>query len=90
MNVVREPMVRWARRAYRALLVVLLIVAMLVAAPSAMAQRKKKKEEVDTGPKKSYVLPYFIVMMLAGVGIMTVCRPGSRKDRPEEKRKPTE
>jgi hypothetical protein len=85
----RRQAARWGRRAYRALFVVLLIVAMVFTAPSAMAQRKKK-QQVDAGPKKSYVLPYFIVMMLTGVGIMTVCRPGSRKDRPDEKRKATE
>jgi len=90
MNAVRRQTARWARRAYRAFLVVLLVVAMLITAPSAVAQRGKKKQEVDSGPKKSYVLPYFIVMMLVGVGVMTVCRPGSRKDRPDEKRKPTE
>ncbi len=90
MNPVRRHTARWARRAYRAFLVVLLVVAMLITAPSAMAQRGKKKQEVDTEAKKSYVLPYFIVMMLVGVGVMTVCRPGSRKDRPDEKRKPTE
>jgi len=74
---------RIARRVYRAALVAVLIIAMLFTAPVAMAAKKKKDEPA---PTKSYVLPYFIVMMLVGVGLMTVCRPGSRKDKVDEKK----
>ena len=27
-----------------------------------------------------------IVMMMVSVGLMTVCRPGKRKDRPDDKK----
>lgn len=89
MNAMKQQSVRVTRAAYRAAIAVLLILCMLFAPPSAMAAKKKKKDE-EARPTKSYVLPYFIVMMLVGVGLMTVCRPGSRKDRLEEKRKKDE
>lgn len=73
-----------SRYAYRLAIAVVLIVCLVFTPSTAMAQPKKKKEEA--APTKSYVLPYFIVMMLVGVGLMTVCRPGYRKDRPPDKK----
>ncbi|MEX0978790.1 MAG: hypothetical protein WDZ48_08070 [Pirellulales bacterium] len=66
--------------------IVALLIACLLFTPSAAMAAKKKKDE-PAAPTKSYVMPYFIVMMLVGVGLMTVCRPGSRKDRLDEKAK---
>lgn len=86
MNALKQQTARAVRGAFRAAIVALLIVAILFVPSSAMAARKKKKEE-DAAPTKSYVLPYFIVMMLLGVGLMTVCRPGSRQDRVDDKRR---
>jgi hypothetical protein len=65
-------------------LVFSLLVACLLFTPSTVLAAKKKKQE-EAAPTKSYVLPYFIVMMMVGVGLMTIARPGSRKDRLEEK-----
>ncbi len=70
------------RRLARQTILVLLVAVTLVAAPSgAYAQKKKKEKEA---PTKSYVMPYMIVMMMVSLGLMTVCRPGKRKDRPDE------
>jgi hypothetical protein len=77
------------RKLARSLVVAALVIAVTLATPSAaLAQKKKKKEEAP--PTKSYVLPYFIVLMLTAVGLMTVCRPSSRKDRVDEKKKEEE
>jgi uncharacterized membrane protein YadS len=84
---VRMGTVRVFRLAHRVAIVVVLIVCLLCTTPAMAARRKKKEEEA---PTKSYVLPYFIVMMLVGVGLMTVCRPGSRKDRADAKKKTDE
>jgi hypothetical protein len=60
----------------------------LVPADVAWAKTKKKKEEeVET---KSYVVPYMIVISLVSVGIMTVCRPGSRLDKADDKKREKE
>ena len=83
MQALRNGGTRIARTAYRVTLVAVLIACMLFAPPTAMAAKKKEEE----APTKSYVLPYFIVMMLTGVGLMTVCRPGSRKDKTDDKKK---
>ena len=50
---------------------------------------KKKKEEV-AAPIKSYVVPYMIVIAVVGMGIMTVIRPGTRKDGVPENKKDQE
>ncbi len=51
----------------------------------------KKRKEVSEGPAtKSYALPYAIVIMVVGLGLMTVCRASRRKDKPEEKIKDDE
>jgi uncharacterized membrane protein YadS len=84
MSAIQMGTVRVFRLAHRVAIVAVLIVCLLFTAP-AMAAKKKKGE--PAAPTKSYVMPYFIVMMLLGVGLMTVCRPGSRKDRADEKKK---
>jgi hypothetical protein len=74
----------WYHRLAQGLLMAALVGGCLMLTPAtASAAKKKKEEEV---PTKSYVLPYMIVMMMVSVGLMTVCRPGKRKDRPDEKK----
>jgi hypothetical protein len=76
---------RWARKARW--LVAALVVSLSMASPVLAAPKKIDKE---SAPTKSYVLPYLIVMALVGVGIMTVCRPSRRKDKPYERREEDE
>jgi len=57
----------------------------LEASPLAFA--KKQKVEEVAAPTKSYVMPYMIVLMLIGLGLMTILRPASRLDKPDEKKK---
>ena len=83
-NAIKHRSARVARGAYRALIAALLMACILLTPSVAMAKKKKKEEEA---PTKSYVLPYFIVMTLVGVGLMTVCRPGTRKDKVDEKKR---
>ena len=52
-----------------------------VLAGSAWAAKKK----VEAPPEKSYVQPYFLVVLLMGLGIMILCRPGKRADEPFKK-----
>ena len=44
-----------------------------------------KKKAVEAPPEKSYVQPYFLVVLLMGLGIMILCRPGKRADEPFKK-----
>lgn len=84
MNEIARDPAPWARRlAHRVLLGALLVSCLLLTPSTALA--KKKKEE-EAAPTKSYVLPYLVVMMMVSVGLMTVCRPGKRKDRPDDKK----
>ncbi len=73
----------WYRRATQRAVVTLAILGCLIFTPSlALAAKKKTEEEA---PTKSYVGAYMIVIMMVSVGLMTVCRPGKRKDRPDDK-----
>jgi acyl dehydratase len=72
----------WYRRVAHGLLLGALLIGCLLLTPATASAAKKKKEE--EAPTKSYVLPYMVVMMMVSVGLMTVCRPGKRKDRPDE------
>lgn len=78
-----ETHLPWLRRVARRAVTAALMLAMLLATPSAALAQKKKKQE-EAAPQKSYVMPYMIVMMMISVGLMTVCRPGKRKERPDE------
>ena len=63
------------------------LVAYLCLVDSPMAWAAKKKVEVQEAPTKSYVFPYMIVLVLLGGGLMAVCRPSSRHDKMDEKKK---
>jgi hypothetical protein len=75
----------WYRRVAHGLLMAALIGGCLLLTPASASAAKKKKEE-EAPPTKSYVGPYLVVMMMVSAGLMTVCRPGKRKDRPDEKK----
>lgn len=78
----KTPITSRIRQVLRGALLALLMAGTLVAGSSdAYAQKKKKEKEA---PKKSYVLPYVITMMMVSLGLMTICRPGKRKERPDE------
>jgi hypothetical protein len=64
-----------------ALLALLVAGTLVVGSSDAYAQKKKKAEEA---PKKSYVFAYTVTMTMVSLGLMTVCRPGKRKERPDE------
>ncbi len=81
-SVTSDPTTSRLRQIVRGALMALLVAGTLVAGSSdAYAQKKKKAEEA---PKKSYVFAYTITMMMVSLGLMTVCRPGKRKERPDE------
>jgi hypothetical protein len=84
MSAVKNGTVRAMRVAHRVVFVALLIACLLFTSP-AIAAKKTKEEE--SAPTKSYVIPYMIVVMLVSVGLMTVCRPGRRKNRADENAK---
>ncbi len=75
---------RFARRATWAALAILFF---LLSSPALAAPRKKVVEEAET---KNYTVPYLIVVILIGVGLMAICRPSHRADKPDEKVKPDE
>jgi hypothetical protein len=54
-----------------------------VLAGAAWAASKKKA--VEAAPEKSYVIPYFLVLLSMGLGIMILCRPGKRASEPFKK-----
>lgn len=87
MSTLQKLSAQALRIGHRLAIVALLIACLLLTSPVALAAKKKDE---PAAPTKSYVMPYFIVMMLVGVGLMTVCRPGSRKDRVDEKARKTD
>jgi len=100
-NICREsidvlPRVRgrpWSARAGRALLGVLIATSLcLVPAPSALGAKKEHKSRLEEmpaegagGADKSYVLPYFLVGLSMGLGLMAVCRAEKRADKAKKK-----
>jgi len=45
---------------------------------AALAQAQQKTAEPEGG---SYVLPYFLVRLAVGLGLLVVCRASHRRDR---------
>ncbi len=72
---------RW-RRATRWLTASLVL--WLALGSTALAAPKKPEEAAP--PTKSYVLPYFLVIMFLGLGMMAVLRPSSRADKIPDRR----
>ena len=54
-----------------------------MSSPLALAAKKKAAEVKE---EKSYVFPYFIVMVGLALGLMAICRPSSRADRADDKK----
>ncbi len=88
MNAVERWMAAGGRLARRSRWLTLVVILWLGTSSDALAQ--KKKQEKEAAPTKSYVLPYMIVLAVVGVGVMTVCRPGRRLDKPHERIKDDE
>jgi hypothetical protein len=88
MNKVERWISTGRRFARQARWLVLAIALWLSATGLALAA--PKKQEKAAPPKKSYVMSYMIVIAVLGVGLMTVCRPGRRLDKPREKIKDDE
>lgn len=87
MNSVRSILTRCRHLFYRFAPVVLAAYLWLLTSPVALAAKKKAAE---AAPTKSYTMPYFIVIVLVGVGLMTVMRPSSRLDQPLDMNKKDE
>ncbi|MBI3839135.1 MAG: hypothetical protein HY288_14540 [Planctomycetia bacterium] len=87
MNGLKKCAAACQRCAGRIAWVVLAIYFWSLGSPAIAAAKKKVAEEVET---KSYTMPYLIVIMLIGVGLMAICRPSRRADKPDEKIKPDE
>jgi hypothetical protein len=47
----------------------------------------KKKAEAPAEPTKSYTVPYALVLLMLGIGLMTVCRPTGRLEKVDDKLK---
>jgi hypothetical protein len=87
MNFVRTNLTRGRLLFYRLVPLVLAAYLWLLTSPVALAAKKKAAEEA---PTKSYTMPYMIVIVLVGVGLMTVMRPSSRLDQPLDMNKKKE
>ena len=66
------------------------MIASLCLFDTSVAWAAKKKVEVEAAPTKSYVVPYMIVLVMLGGGLMAVCRPSSRLDKMDDKHKKDE
>jgi hypothetical protein len=81
MKRLKEYLARGSRFARQAMWVAMAVYFWSLGSPVLAAAKKKVVEEVE---KKSYTMPYLIVIMLIGVGLMTICRPSSRADKPDD------
>ncbi len=80
-----ERMISHVIRAVRGArwLIVALVLSLAAVSPASAAPKKKAEEVAAT---KSYVVPYMVVLALVGLGLMSVCRPSKRKDKPDERK----
>ncbi len=85
--ILRATLTQGRHLLYRFAPVVLAAYLWLLTSPVALAAKKKA---VEAAPTKSYTMPYFIVIMLVGVGLMTVMRPSNRLDQPLDMNKKDE
>ena len=67
-----------------------LALALCLATPGVALAKGKKIAEKEAPATKSYVFPYMIVLAVLGLGVMTVCRPSKRLDKPNERIKDEE
>jgi hypothetical protein len=69
----------------RRLAVWLLVMTTVVLFTASPAWAKPKKQEQAAPPSKSYVVPYMLVLAMIGVGLMAVCRPANRLEKPDDR-----
>jgi hypothetical protein len=81
MNSLKACLTTCSRFARRAVWVAMAVYFWSLGSPALAAAKKKVVEEVE---KKSYTMPYLIVIVLIGGGLMAICRPSSRADKPDE------
>ena len=82
MNFLKTPLAACPRFARQVFWAALAIYFWSLGSPVLAAAKKKVVEEAA---KKSYTMPYLIVIVLIGVGLMAICRPSSRADKPDDK-----
>jgi hypothetical protein len=87
MNSLKKCLTTCSRLARQAVWVTMAVYFWSLGSPVLAAAKKKVVEEAE---KKSYTMPYLVVIMLIGMGLMAVCRPSSRADKPDEKFKKEE
>ncbi len=66
------------------------LIASLCLFDTSVSWAAKKKAEAEAAPTKSYVVPYMIVLVLLGGGLMAVCRPSGRHDKMDDMNKKDE
>ncbi len=67
-----------------------LALAFCLTTPGVVMAKGKKIAEKEAPATKSYVFPYIIVLAVLGLGVMTVCRPSKRVDKPIDRAKDEE
>jgi hypothetical protein len=87
MKLLKKCLVACPRLARQAAGAALSVYFWSLGSPALAAAKKKVVEEAE---KKSYTMPYLIVIMLIGLGLMAICRPSRRADKPDEKVKKEE
>jgi hypothetical protein len=76
---VRDSLVRRFRVPAKARCALMMLA---VWAHAAVVLAQPKKEEPASG--KSYVIPYVLVVLCIALGLLVVCRSGSRSDEPKQ------
>lgn len=59
-------------------------------APQPAEAKPPKKQTVEEPPKKDYAVPWALVSLSIGLGLLLVCRPGRRLDAPKISREDLE
>jgi hypothetical protein len=60
-----------------------LTIACFAVAPTAAWAAKGKAKQEEPVAAKDYIMSYFVVGALMGIGLMTLCRPGKREEKVE-------
>jgi hypothetical protein len=68
------PVWRWA-------LIVVVTVVIALSTTNAVRAKDQPNNASKAPAEKSYILPYILVGLCMGFGIMVVCRPGNRGDK---------
>lgn len=65
-------------------------VSLVGGTPSVAEAKPPKKQTVEEAPKKDYAVPWALVSLSIGLGLLLVCRPGRRLDAPRTTREELE